>query len=250
MTIEGGVLGLPVVWDKDCLLHEPAGEVWLGLREDGTEVPERATVILKSLTSAGAEVAPPWPRPRRAARRARPRTRRAPGHDLDRLGERRAILPTTAGTGSYRTSSRPRPAGRPPAAAAGRDARPGRPFLLRHHDACRARQLGGDPGRSGLRPDRSGANLRRRAGRLRPLPPARPPRRAGRLRRLLLPQQCGRGSAGAAAGGRGPRRGAGHRCSPRQRHAGDLLCPARRLLRKRPRRPRRRLVPALRGLRR
>src|SRR5580692_7339778 len=67
MTIEGGVLGLPVVWDEDCLLHEPAGEVWLGLREDGTEVPERATVILKSLTSAGAEVVP------------------AAGHDQDAL---------------------------------------------------------------------------------------------------------------------------------------------------------------------
>jgi acetoin utilization deacetylase AcuC-like enzyme len=67
MTIEGGVLGLPVVWDEDCLLHEPAGEVWLGLREDGTEVPERATVILKTLTSAGAEVVP------------------AAGHDQDAL---------------------------------------------------------------------------------------------------------------------------------------------------------------------
>jgi acetoin utilization deacetylase AcuC-like enzyme len=56
MTIEGGVLGFPVVWHDDCLLHQPAGEVWLGRREDGTEVPERATVILQSLTSAGAMV--------------------------------------------------------------------------------------------------------------------------------------------------------------------------------------------------
>jgi acetoin utilization deacetylase AcuC-like enzyme len=58
MTVEGGVLGMPVVWHEDCLLHQPAGEVWLGVREDGTEVPERATVILESLTSAGAKVVP------------------------------------------------------------------------------------------------------------------------------------------------------------------------------------------------
>src|SRR5580704_8550302 len=58
MTVEGGVLGMPVVWHEDCLLHQPAGEVWLGVREDGTEVPERATVILQSLTGAGAEVVP------------------------------------------------------------------------------------------------------------------------------------------------------------------------------------------------
>ncbi len=73
MTVEGGepgvpvvgtpvvgtpVLGVPVVWDEDCLLHRQAGEVWLGLREDGTEIPERATVILRSLTDAGAPVLP------------------------------------------------------------------------------------------------------------------------------------------------------------------------------------------------
>ncbi len=52
-------LGVPVVWSEDCLLHQPAGEVWLGLREDGTEVPERARVILRSLTGAGAPVLPP-----------------------------------------------------------------------------------------------------------------------------------------------------------------------------------------------
>jgi acetoin utilization deacetylase AcuC-like enzyme len=56
MTIEGGVLGMPVVWDEDCLLHLPGGEVWLGLREDGTEAPERASVILAALTAAGVRV--------------------------------------------------------------------------------------------------------------------------------------------------------------------------------------------------
>src|SRR5258705_1373740 len=48
--------GLPVVGSEDCLRHEPAGEVWLGVREPGTEVPERATVLLAALTQAGAAV--------------------------------------------------------------------------------------------------------------------------------------------------------------------------------------------------
>src|SRR5215469_7501869 len=58
MAIEGGVLGMPVVWDADCLLHRPAGEVWLGERIEGTEVPERTTVILRKLTDAGVRVVP------------------------------------------------------------------------------------------------------------------------------------------------------------------------------------------------
>jgi acetoin utilization deacetylase AcuC-like enzyme len=52
------VSGFPVVWHNDCLLHEPAGEVWLGVWEPGTELPERATVLLEALRSAGAEVVP------------------------------------------------------------------------------------------------------------------------------------------------------------------------------------------------
>jgi acetoin utilization deacetylase AcuC-like enzyme len=46
------------VWHSDCLKHDPDGEVWLGVWESGTEVPERATVILDALRSAGAEVIP------------------------------------------------------------------------------------------------------------------------------------------------------------------------------------------------
>jgi acetoin utilization deacetylase AcuC-like enzyme len=61
MSIEGGRLELPVVWHEDCLLHEPGGEVWLGQREAGTELPERATVILRALVAAGAKVQPPEP---------------------------------------------------------------------------------------------------------------------------------------------------------------------------------------------
>jgi acetoin utilization deacetylase AcuC-like enzyme len=47
---------MPVVWSEDCLRHEPAGEVWLGVREAGTEVPERATVLRDALAAAGAPV--------------------------------------------------------------------------------------------------------------------------------------------------------------------------------------------------
>jgi len=67
MSIEGGVLDMPVVWDEDCLLHQPAGEVWLGERIDGTEVPDRATVILHRLTEAGVRLLPPADRDDEAA---------------------------------------------------------------------------------------------------------------------------------------------------------------------------------------
>ena len=58
MTPAGGELTIPVVWSADCLLHEPDGEVWLGVWEQGTEIPERAVVLLAALTSAGAPVTP------------------------------------------------------------------------------------------------------------------------------------------------------------------------------------------------
>jgi acetoin utilization deacetylase AcuC-like enzyme len=68
MSIEGGpldigagLLGFDVVWDEDCLLHRPDGEVWLGARDPGTEIPGRATAILTALTSAGARILPPRP---------------------------------------------------------------------------------------------------------------------------------------------------------------------------------------------
>src|SRR6201995_1042133 len=48
--------GFPLVWHPDCLRHDPDGEVWLGVWEAGTEVPERATVIRDALTAVGAEV--------------------------------------------------------------------------------------------------------------------------------------------------------------------------------------------------
>ncbi len=58
MSTNSGQLRVPVVWSEDCLLHEPAGEVWLGIRDPGTEVPERASVILSAVRAAGAAIVP------------------------------------------------------------------------------------------------------------------------------------------------------------------------------------------------
>jgi acetoin utilization deacetylase AcuC-like enzyme len=49
-------LALPVVWSDDCLLHEPGGEVWIGLPDEGNEGPERALAIRDALVAAGAPV--------------------------------------------------------------------------------------------------------------------------------------------------------------------------------------------------
>ena len=49
---------MPVVWNEDCLRHDPGGEVWLGVRDAGTEVAERALVLRDALAAAGAPVVP------------------------------------------------------------------------------------------------------------------------------------------------------------------------------------------------
>ena len=87
-----------------------------------------------------------------------------------------------------------------------------------------------------------------RPARLRAVPSARPPRRPGRLRRIVLPEQRGHRGSGAARVRRRAGGGDRHRRAPRQRHAGDLLRPRRRLLRQPARRSGSRLVPALRRL--
>ena len=54
-------LTVPVVWSEDCLRHEPGGEVWLGVRDQGTEVPARALVLRDALAAAGAPIVPARP---------------------------------------------------------------------------------------------------------------------------------------------------------------------------------------------
>jgi acetoin utilization deacetylase AcuC-like enzyme len=49
-------LTLPVVWSDRHRLHDPGGEVWVGLRTPGTELPERAERIREGLVAAGARI--------------------------------------------------------------------------------------------------------------------------------------------------------------------------------------------------
>jgi acetoin utilization deacetylase AcuC-like enzyme len=46
---------VPFVWSDDCLLHEPAAEIWVGVRTTATEVPARAVEIRDALLAAGAQ---------------------------------------------------------------------------------------------------------------------------------------------------------------------------------------------------
>jgi acetoin utilization deacetylase AcuC-like enzyme len=43
------MLRMPVVWDERCRLHDPDGEIWVGLRTPGTESAARTDAILAAL---------------------------------------------------------------------------------------------------------------------------------------------------------------------------------------------------------
>jgi acetoin utilization deacetylase AcuC-like enzyme len=47
---------MPVVWSDRHRLHDPGGEVWVGVRTPGTEVPERVERIRDALSAAGARL--------------------------------------------------------------------------------------------------------------------------------------------------------------------------------------------------
>ena len=47
---------MKVVWAAETRLHEPGGEVWVGVPTPGTEVPERVDLILAALGAAGFEM--------------------------------------------------------------------------------------------------------------------------------------------------------------------------------------------------
>jgi len=49
---------MPAVWTEMHRLHDPAGEVWVGVRIPGTEVPARGEVIREALVEAGASFVP------------------------------------------------------------------------------------------------------------------------------------------------------------------------------------------------
>jgi acetoin utilization deacetylase AcuC-like enzyme len=46
----------PVVFSDAVLRHEPGAEIWVGVRTPGTEVPDRARVLLDAVRAGGAEV--------------------------------------------------------------------------------------------------------------------------------------------------------------------------------------------------
>src|SRR4051812_4247854 len=46
------MVAMPVVWSDAHRLHEPGGEVWVGIRTPGTEVPARAEAIREALEDA------------------------------------------------------------------------------------------------------------------------------------------------------------------------------------------------------
>jgi acetoin utilization deacetylase AcuC-like enzyme len=50
---------MPVVWSDLHRLHDPGGEVWVGVRTPGTELPERAERICAALDAEGAHVVDP-----------------------------------------------------------------------------------------------------------------------------------------------------------------------------------------------
>jgi len=51
-------VSMPVVWSDRHRLHEPGGEVYVGVRTPGTELPERVERIREALTAAGAPLVP------------------------------------------------------------------------------------------------------------------------------------------------------------------------------------------------
>src|SRR4051794_41369917 len=56
-------LGLPIVWSDRHRLHEPGGEVWIGVRTRGTEVPRRAEAIGDALRACDAPFVAAEPHP-------------------------------------------------------------------------------------------------------------------------------------------------------------------------------------------
>src|SRR3954452_24921357 len=56
-------LAMPVVFSDRHRLHDPGGEVWVGVRTPGTELPERAERIRAALTAAGAPLVVAQPQP-------------------------------------------------------------------------------------------------------------------------------------------------------------------------------------------
>ena len=51
-------LTMPVVWSDDCRLHDPAAEIWIGVRTPAAETAARTDAILEALHAAGGHTVP------------------------------------------------------------------------------------------------------------------------------------------------------------------------------------------------
>ncbi len=191
---------VPVVWSPETRRHDPRHEVWVGVATEGTERADRVDAILDALRADGHDAGRgDAPAGRRAARRARPRAARVPAHRRRALGRRAR---TRDLVGQERVVPYLFPT---PAMTAGL---PARPAVAVHADAGRfaydTMTLVGPGTWEAARAAVDCAVAGRRSGGrrgpagVRAVPPAGPPRDAGRLRRLLLPQQR-RGRRGHAA---------------------------------------------------
>src|SRR6476660_2022990 len=49
-------LAMPVVWSDSCRLHNPGGEIWIGVRTEGTEVAARINAVRDSLVRKRARI--------------------------------------------------------------------------------------------------------------------------------------------------------------------------------------------------
>lgn len=83
----------PVVYSADVLRHEPRTEVWVGVPTPGTEVPDRALVLLDAVREAGAQVVPATTYDDEVLRRV---------HDRDLLDHLRTVADDWA-AGDYET---------------------------------------------------------------------------------------------------------------------------------------------------
>ena len=240
-------LSMPVVWTDRHRLHEPKGEVWLGVWIEGTEVPARG------------EQDPGGPG--RSARASSPRKlRRRPlleaVHDPALLSFLDTAYDEWVAGGYLEEPGQDRVVpyvfplpqltpGRAPHRPASASARTG--MFAMDTMTLIGPDMGGGHGPPPKPRSPPPTWCRRRHRRLCRVPATRAPRRARLLRgscylnnAAIAAQRCG----SAVSQGRRDHR---PRRPPRQRHPGDLLPMPRRCLRVGARRPRRRLVPPLRG---
>ena len=134
---------MPVVWSDRHRLHDPGGEVWVGVRTPGTELPERAERIRTALEERGAHVVDAEPQPDEAVTSVH--DPELAGHLADAWsawGE--AGLTEDPGQDRVVPYLFPHPdlfSGLPP--PRGCDHRPRGPVRLRHHDPYRPGDMGG-----------------------------------------------------------------------------------------------------------